>query len=43
MNATDDAKPPLPSELKGTSFFGNTPADAKEVALRYLGLSEPMR
>ncbi len=41
MLVADDVEPPLPGELKGTSFFGDTPAEAKALALRYLGLGEP--
>ncbi len=37
MLVADGAKPPQPGELKGTGFFGDTPAEAKELALRYLG------
>jgi hypothetical protein len=37
MIVADDATPPLPGELKGISCFGGTPAEAKELALRYLG------
>jgi hypothetical protein len=33
----DGVAPPGPSELKGTAFFGDTPAEAKETALRYWG------
>ncbi len=33
----DGAMPPHPGELKGTGFFGGTPAEAQELALRYLG------
>ena len=42
MIVADDVEPPLPGELNGMSFFGDTPAEAREVALRYLGLSEPV-
>ena len=42
MIVADDVEPPVPVELKGRSFSGNTPAEAKELAPRYLGLSEPM-
>jgi hypothetical protein len=33
----DGVAPPGPNELKGTAFFGDTPAGAKELALRHLG------
>ena len=42
MIVADDVPPPLPGELKGTSFFGDTPAEAKELALRYVGMAEPV-
>jgi hypothetical protein len=41
MIVGDDVETPLPAELKGTGFFGDTPAEAKELALGYLGASEP--
>jgi len=31
---SDSGEPPKPGELRGTGFFGDTPA---EVAVRYLG------
>ena len=37
MLVADGAEPPMPGELKGTGFFGDTPAEAQELALRYLG------
>jgi hypothetical protein len=37
MIVADDMAPPLPGELKGLSVFGDTPAEATELALRYLG------
>ena len=37
MIVADSVEPPKPGELKGTGFFGDTPAAAKEMALRYLG------
>ena len=37
MIVTDGVDSPNPGELKGRGFFGDTPADAKELALRYLG------
>ncbi len=37
MLVADGAEPPMPGELKGTGFFGDTPAEATELALRYLG------
>ena len=37
MILRDDAPPPGCEELRGTAFFGDTPAAAKELALRYLG------
>ena len=37
MLVADGAEPPMPDELKGTGFFGHTPAEAQELALRYLG------
>ena len=37
MIVGDDMEPPLSGKLKGTAFFGDTPAGAKELALRYLG------
>jgi hypothetical protein len=33
----DGVAPPGPDEVKGLSFFGDTPAEAKELVLRYLG------
>jgi hypothetical protein len=33
----DGVAPPGPDEVKGLSFFGDTPEEAKELALRYLG------
>ena len=42
MLVADDVERPLPGQLKGTAFFGDTPAEAKELALRYLGMSEPV-
>lgn len=39
MIVADDMRPPLPGELKGTGFFGDTPAEARELALRYLSAS----
>lgn len=40
MIVADGVEPPLPDELKGMGFFGNTMPEAKELALRFLGLSE---
>jgi hypothetical protein len=37
MLVADGAEPAQPGELKGTGFFGDTPAEAQELALRYLG------
>jgi len=37
MIVADSAEAPKPGELRGTGFFGDTPAKAKELALRYLG------
>ena len=37
MIVGDDVEPPLPGQLKGTGFFGDTPAEARALALRYLG------
>ncbi len=37
MLVADGVEPPQPGELKGTGFFGDTPAEAQELALRYLG------
>ena len=37
MIVADKVEPPKPGELKGTGFFGDTPAEAKDLALRYLG------
>jgi hypothetical protein len=37
MIVAEDVKPPKPGELKGTTFFGDTPSEAKELTLRYLG------
>jgi hypothetical protein len=37
MIVADSVDPPKPGELKGTGFFANTPAEAKDMALRYLG------
>ena len=37
MIVGDNVEPPLPGELKSTGFFGDAPAEAKELALRYLG------
>ena len=36
MIVADGVELPEPRELKGTGFFGDTPAEAKELALRYL-------
>jgi hypothetical protein len=36
MIVADSVDPPKPGELKGTGFFANTPAEAKDMALRYL-------
>lgn len=33
----DGVAPAGLTELKGTAFFGDTPGEAKELALRYLG------
>lgn len=35
MIVAEGAEPPRPGERKGISCFGDTPADAKELALRY--------
>jgi hypothetical protein len=37
MLVADSVEPPNPGELKGTGFYADTPAEAKEMALRYLG------
>lgn len=37
MIVADDTTPPLPGELNGVSVFGDTPAEARALALRYLG------
>ena len=37
MIVADSVAPPNPGELKGTGFYADTPAEAKETALRYLG------
>jgi hypothetical protein len=37
MLVADGTEAPKPGELKGTGFFGDTPAEAEELALRYLG------
>jgi hypothetical protein len=37
MIVADNVVPLFPGELKGTGFFGHTPAEANELALRYLG------
>jgi len=42
MIVADDVEPPMLGELKGTGFSGDTPLEAKELALRYLGMSEPV-
>jgi hypothetical protein len=39
MLVAEDADPPLPGELKGMSFFTDTPAVATELALRYVAQS----
>ena len=39
MVVAEDAAPPLPGELKGVSFFTETPAVATELALRYVAQS----
>ena len=36
MFVADDVEPAQPGELKGTGFFGDTPVEAQELALRYL-------
>ncbi len=33
----DDVEPPTPGKLKGMGFFAETPAEAEELALRYVG------
>jgi hypothetical protein len=33
----DAVEPPRAGELKGTGVFGDTPTEAKELALRYVG------
>ena len=37
MFVADAVESPKPGELKGTGFFGDTPAEAKELLLHYLG------
>ncbi len=37
MIVADSVEPPKSGELKGTGLFGDTAAEAKELALRYLG------
>lgn len=37
MVGGNDLPAPRPGERKGTGFFGDTPAEAQELALRYLG------
>jgi hypothetical protein len=37
MLVADGAEPPQPGELKGMGFFGDTPVEAQELALRYPG------
>lgn len=37
MIGGNDLLAPKPGERKGTGFFGDTPAEAQELALRYLG------
>ena len=37
MIVAESADPPKPGELKGIGFFGDTPVEAKELAVRYLG------
>jgi hypothetical protein len=37
MIVADDVEHALPGELKGTGVFGDSPAEAKEWALRSLG------
>jgi hypothetical protein len=34
----DDAPPPGCEELRGTAFFGDTPEEAEQEALEYLGM-----
>ena len=36
----DDVAPPLPGEVNGTGVFGDTPVEAKALALRYLGAND---
>ncbi len=33
----EGAEPPAPGKLKGMGFFAGTPAEAEELALRYVG------
>ena len=37
MLVADSVEPPRPGELKGTGFYADTPAEAKELLLHYLG------
>ncbi len=37
MLVADGVTPPAPDELKGLSFFGDTPEEAERVAKAYLG------
>ena len=41
MLVGDDVEPPLPGEVKGTSFFRATPEEAERDAKAYLGMAEP--
>lgn len=38
----DSGEPPAVGELKGASFFGDNPEEAREMALRYLGELQTM-
>jgi hypothetical protein len=41
MIAGDTVPPPMPDEVKGLGFFGDTADEAEELAKAYLGKAEP--
>lgn len=38
MIVADNETPPLPEQLKGLALFGDTPEEAEQQALDYLGM-----
>ena len=41
MIVGDTVPPPMPGEVKGLGFFGDTAEEAEELARVYLGVAEP--